>query len=938
MSDEIKKNQPLESAETVRRKDQASRNLDSIGEAGDQKTWTDTQKAHKLGDDGSATHIVMTPEAIAELQEQGLAEKFEIVGLDDDDDPGESTGPESKPAGLRFFEEKARKAIGAIRDSLSAAAVPSGDDLIAQLPSSGDVVTDATNATRSEVSPLNLDKSEQFAQETAKRFVGMLKDTGDPKHRRALEYLSGAMQEVESADGSPSRKAAAESQVLSYICGELKLPEWHQGESQVGALDRVTIGPTEFRLPGETIKVDTTGTCFHENQKAQTIVSFLDGNNKFLSGRASNMALQELNSIEDDGHILPDSKAGKEADFVELLRANMGPTVSRQEASNHCEIVLSRPGKPSLSMDISDTALNNYRFPDGVSVQYEPSTGTEKTSTSTGEIFSRSRNASGEIVYTHTNELMPETNYTLGLRSDGSAWYQEIGKDPVEISKEQGEQDWRVQRVKLEQLASEKIPSLRDRYQFLADMRELERRYPPEYMKLSPEQGHVEIAGTFAQIARLLEGKEGSTPDCLPAGKPDEVPWRVLIAEQVMHHAADPTSCDQGPQCVCPFESLQDRQYTRTPSVVAKLVADIALDNRYQPRGSGDTVSLTADTLAPDPDAASYKVRKGGAAARSYAGQLYDDVVVNLAFEFQKQELAEFGFGNAHYERRKDAKGKFDYFIVENGPNGRVLSRYNDAFRANKIPTYSALVDINETMLGTREVAFFLEGSSVVKPGISPKEARQREEFYELSWLGKGLHIIHSSNELGAELLRLKSEGNWPPIVSMNSHVEPVLSQFIRSFGSPPAPLKHGEKPGGHTEVVSEIAGDGNLASLDNHWGKRGDNTAAPSISTERIGQAMLDDTPPLPTGFDKIFGTFKSFVDSSPVTWASMKKSWVSDLPVWAKEHAQEISRGDPSDWMKKHPHDGFVQAYIKEHGKDDPQLLKWIADANELLKRYPS
>jgi hypothetical protein len=68
-----------------------------------------------------------------------------------------------------------------------------------------------------------------------------------------------------------------------------------------------------------------------------------------------------------------------------------------------------------------------------------------------------------------------------------------------------------------------------------------------------------------------------------------------------------------------------------------------------------------------------------------------------------------------------------------------------------------------------------------------------------------------------------------------------------------------------------------------------------------------------------------------------SLKQAWVADLSNWVSTHQSQLSKGDISDWVKKHPNDVFLPNYIRASGKKDPDLSKWIADAAELLKRYP-
>lgn len=55
----------------------------SITKPMEQKTWHQSQEAHYIPEDESATHLALRPDQLNDLKAQGLAEKFEIVGFED---------------------------------------------------------------------------------------------------------------------------------------------------------------------------------------------------------------------------------------------------------------------------------------------------------------------------------------------------------------------------------------------------------------------------------------------------------------------------------------------------------------------------------------------------------------------------------------------------------------------------------------------------------------------------------------------------------------------------------------------------------------------------------------------------------------------------------------------------------------------------------------
>ena len=102
--------------------------------------------------------------------------------------------------------------------------------------------------------------------------------------------------------------------------------------------------------------------------------------------------------------------------------------------------------------------------------------------------------------------------------------------------------------------------------QFKENMRSFEERAGRD--NLSP----TEIAKTYKEIDRLLEAK---------GDKPLKPEQRKDLAEQIMRHAANPTSIDQGAHSTCSMATVETRMYTRNPSDAARLVADVALTGQY---------------------------------------------------------------------------------------------------------------------------------------------------------------------------------------------------------------------------------------------------------------------------------------------------------------------------------------------------------------------
>ncbi|CAN5360776.1 hypothetical protein BH11CYA1_BH11CYA1_47200 [soil metagenome] len=116
---------------------------------------------------------------------------------------------------------------------------------------------------------------------------------------------------------------------------------------------------------------------------------------------------------------------------------------------------------------------------------------------------------------------------------------------------------------------AEKIHSPSEQKQFLKDIDQFETNFDKRSTKSATAKLR-EMADTYTQLSRLLSADTDALaqyPQCQL--KEGETPWRVRVAEQVIHQAAEPFTISQGKMAVCAAASLEVREYYREPAAVA---------------------------------------------------------------------------------------------------------------------------------------------------------------------------------------------------------------------------------------------------------------------------------------------------------------------------------------------------------------------------------
>lgn len=472
-----------------------------------------------------------------------------------------------------------------------------------------------------------------------------------------------------------------------------------------------------------------------------------------------------------------------------------------------------------------------------------------------------------------------------------------------------------AERETLKELAQAKIENPKERAQFMLDMENFERDFTARSVK-APAEKEQEIANTYAQIGRLLRANSdvlARYPECkLPPGK---APWRVQVAEQILHQAAEPTTIDQGVLAVCETSSLQVRLYYRDPASIARLVTDVLLDGKYTASTHDKSIDMTHSpvNLIPDEMASQFtiegqqkgvRVKRGARTyenARSYAAQLFDTTAINMV-------LSGRGY---RYEQPRKEEVATDNQLAQGwviALDGTSRNSWNYALKHKLTVNDAEVVKLNNWVIGKREIGFLISRPSLTRVEAQDPAMRKFFEFAN----GDGLAIIYTPQELPKALNAIELARQWPPIASLNLSSEPFNC----------------EGAGRHNLVIAAKTPDGKLLSYDNTWGKEKDHNGPPSADTVTVGKAIWDaDTDSTGPSISMLI----SYSRNNKIGWENYKTLWL-DLPekirLQGTDHALK-------EYLQTHP-DGILKQWLKDH-PSDKSLTLWKETLLQWLSKYP-
>lgn len=469
----------------------------------------------------------------------------------------------------------------------------------------------------------------------------------------------------------------------------------------------------------------------------------------------------------------------------------------------------------------------------------------------------------------------------------------------------------------LRRLVGEKIQNPAEQKQFLNDMKHFKTNFEQRSTKSATEKLQ-EIADTYTQLSRLLSADSDiltKYPQCQL--KEGETPWRVRVAEQIIHQAAEPFTISQGTLAVCAAASLEVREYYREPAAVARLVTDVLLTGRYEATAGGTNVDLTKcpDNLIPDPFSRHFTVAKevSGQAvyvwdtpyqsARSFASQLLEVTAINLALQPR-------GF-------RYEQPSAIEWEHSKNLSTGQVVD-----IKTKDTKPFGSGQDRKVTDVDISRMAYCISGKDENKfvisaACLSTSEASNNaiRKIYDLDNRDQQIQNVTSPAEVLAALRLTREQDEWPPIVRIDASLKPV----------------NRTKGGAHFLVISDILENGIEVAFDNTWEEERDRNGKPSVLVAEIAESILSNNiSPGAANFALLSRV--DYFHKHPGLLKIQVKNWL-EIPDKIKSAQPPVT---PAEYERQHP-DQELKDWIKRH-PDDSQLTWWKSSIEKWLDKYPA
>ncbi len=371
-----------------------------------------------------------------------------------------------------------------------------------------------------------------------------------------------------------------------------------------------------------------------------------------------------------------------------------------------------------------------------------------------------------------------------------------------------------IERAKLIDLAKSTIHIDKERREFLQNMQKLEDRAKRESVPAS------QIAATFNDLARII------APD---SKSPLSQREKVRMAEGAIKAAAEPRSNDQGKYGTCQTIVAENRLYSKSPSTITGLLAQIAERGSFVTK-DGTRVDMDSTNLRAHGQAALNQ--KPGSDTRSYSSQVLQTAIINAHLTKIGMEL--YPPENIKYMQGTHVLQGKNVDAVDNG-------EHLVAYTTN--PIQKAKLSAGYAMLGE---------DSLVK-SYAQITGQFRPDLYLIASSDPGAKSGYKSatkfgsvEELASVLSQLKeAEGKTGPIfapIVVHANSKTILP----NRSSNPLDLKpeteHIEQDG-HVLNVYDYDPKTGLVKIDNQWGNKHDYIEKP-LTVDQLYNATLKVTP----------------------------------------------------------------------------------------------
>lgn len=379
----------------------------------------------------------------------------------------------------------------------------------------------------------------------------------------------------------------------------------------------------------------------------------------------------------------------------------------------------------------------------------------------------------GDAVVTRADGVRPEQNFKLTEHRDGRMELEnkEGGKRETFLEDPALAED----RKAVLELARTNIRDPLLLAKFKADMIRFENRVERSGIARS------EISGTYKSLNTLLT----DIPDSTLSHERG-----VVLAEQVLSQAANPTSIDQGWNKTCNVSNAEVRIYARQPSRAAALIGDVFMNGSYTAT-DGSTINLSRNAISPDAEALWNPPLDG---KRSYATQLFNNVAANLVLAGEGKKYVKLPFS------AEDDTGEL---VIDKDGNTVPFSGFGGP----------EIVKAHNLIAGSSDQTVYIgHASEFHARADNIKTFSNKEEFKDL-------------------LVDLKQRGELPVILKVDTSVDPFRQ----------AASDNAQSGGSHVVTVHDIDPDSGAIKMDNQWGSGRDFVDKPvDVATLYKATSML--------------------------------------------------------------------------------------------------
>jgi hypothetical protein len=277
-----------------------------------------------------------------------------------------------------------------------------------------------------------------------------------------------------------------------------------------------------------------------------------------------------------------------------------------------------------------------------------------------------------------------------------------------------------------------------------------------------------EIKAFYEQCSRLLDKNP-----LLEWSRSMPQERRVIIAEQTILQAANPDLIRQGDHNTCNVSTIEYRLYSKHPSAVAKMVADLSIDGRWESGNTKVNLGWHKDSFLPEPGTTRLKLGDD----RSFASQIF-----------------QIGAVNAHYAE----KGTYEYFQQVDP----TTKKHEEVLQGDGGNSYKPNLTNDELINVYNKISNSHEANFILTPDKTPNSENCTK--------------FKTQEELGNYLFKHKED--MPLILVVHTVNEPFWSEG-----------RAGSDTGGpHVITIKSYDPVKGTVAMHNQWGQESDHAAMP--------------------------------------------------------------------------------------------------------------